>query len=58
MTQDEIEIGRTYRMKPGTLDRRVLDILWHPAGGLYISLAACEFGGEIEIGAVMRPSFP
>lgn len=33
MKIDEIEIGKTYRMRPGGLvDRLVLDILWHPAG--------------------------
>lgn len=31
MTPDQIEIGKTYRMSNGALDRKVLDINWYPA---------------------------
>lgn len=36
MAPDEIEIGKTYLMARGALPRRVIDIIWHPAGGEFV----------------------
>jgi hypothetical protein len=35
MKPDSIEIGKTYQMLGRLLDRHVVDIIWHPAGGSY-----------------------
>jgi len=36
MGPDNIEIGKTYEMKRGALPRKILDIIWHPAGDPYV----------------------
>lgn len=36
MKMDKIQIGKTYSMGRRALPRRVLDIIWYPAGGKYV----------------------
>lgn len=36
MTPDEIEIGKSYHMGPGRIDRRVIDIRHYPHGRPYV----------------------
>lgn len=56
MKLDEIEVGKNYRMKGGALDRRVLDIIWHPEGETAHEYreVLCEYTSGARVGKTER----